>query len=541
MEPTGTILVVADELDSPGLIEKVLAEQSYLVRRVKSADEALAAIQVQHPELVLIDVRNPYTDGFALCQKVKADETLAETPLILLTPSTDAKHWVEGFALGAADFVSKPFQRDELLARVATHLELARLHQRLGAQMSKSTAALRALVWKLQRETSAVNTHAERVLKESEERFRNMADNAPMLVWVSGTDRKCTFFNKGWLQFTGRTMEQELGDGWAEGVHPEDLDHTVIAYNEAFDAQRSFQLEYRLRRVDGVYRWILDNGVPRFEAGGLFVGYVGSCVDITDSKQAYEGNLDKQRVKSLRVLTGGIAHDFKNLMSSILTTAELAEAEVGEGSSPVDEIRTIRDLAQRAVEIVRELMIYAGQDKGTFELVDLSQLVEEMLSLLRSMIGKNVVLEADLPANLPPVWGNPTHLRQIVMNLVINASDAINGSGGKIKISTSRARRTYSSQSGTAILSGGECVRLEVSDTGCGMTPEQKAKMFDPYFTTKRTGHGLGLAVVDAIVQSHGGVIQAASAPGRGTTFEVLLPVVHHRERKAPQTMHARS
>jgi len=128
--------------------------------------------------------------------------------------------------------------------------------------------------------------YADQALRESEERFRNMADTAPVMIWVSGPDKLCTFFNKAWVAFTGRTMEQECGNGWAEGVHPEDLDRCFACYRASFDARKPFQIEYRLQRRDGQYRWVLDNGVPKFESGGVFAGYIGSCIDITDVKRA---------------------------------------------------------------------------------------------------------------------------------------------------------------------------------------------------------------------------------------------------------------
>ena len=129
---------------------------------------------------------------------------------------------------------------------------------------------------------------AEEALQESEVRFRTMANTAPVMIWMSDTDRLCTFFNKSWLDFTGRALEQELGNGWTAGVHPEDFDHCLKTYVGSFDARREFSMDYRLRRSDGEYRWVLDNGVPRFASNGAFLGYIGSAIDITGRRLAEE-------------------------------------------------------------------------------------------------------------------------------------------------------------------------------------------------------------------------------------------------------------
>lgn len=131
-------------------------------------------------------------------------------------------------------------------------------------------------------------SRGEEAVKESEERFRLVADTAPVLIWMSDTDKLCTYFNKPWLDFTGRSMEQELGNGWAEGVHPDDLQRCFATYQQSFDRREKFRMEYRLRHYDGEYRWILDTGVPRFDSDGSFAGYIGSCTDVTERKQAEE-------------------------------------------------------------------------------------------------------------------------------------------------------------------------------------------------------------------------------------------------------------
>jgi PAS domain S-box-containing protein len=366
---------------------------------------------------------------------------------------------------------------------------------------------------------------ADVALRESEDRFRHMSDAAPVMIWVSGPDKLCTFVNKGWLAFTGRTFDEEVGSGWTASLHPDDLNHSFAIYSTSFDARRNFQMEYRLRRTDGEYRWVLDSGVPRFTADGAFAGYVGSCIDVTDLRRTREEALARQKLEGIGVLAGGVAHDFNNILGGILAEAELIETDLPAGSSTIGELQRIKEAAIRGAEIVGQLMIYAGQDQASRgEPVDLSRLVEEMLGLLKVSISKHAVVKTNLGENLPVVWGNAPQIRQVVMNLVINASEAIGDKEGVIQVATSRVTVSRRSALDNATnLPPGEYVLLRVSDTGCGMTEQVRAKILDPFFTTKFVGRGLGLAVVQGIVRDQGGAVEVVSAPGQGATFQVLL------------------
>lgn len=387
-----------------------------------------------------------------------------------------------------------------------------------------------ANVLRILKEALVQSELAKEALRESEERFRNMADTAPVMIWVSGLDKLCTFFNKTWLEFTGRAFEQEIGEGWAEGVHSDDLDRCVATYSISFDARRSFQMEYRLRRRDGEYRWILDQGVPRFTPAGVFAGYIGSCIDISEIKRGQEEALANQKLESVGQLARGVAHDFNNLLGGILATAEWALDKPGENSPDREELLTIRTAAVRGGEIVRQLMTYAGEADAAFGAVDFSSLVEEMLQLLKASISKQAILQTELAADLPAVQGNPAQIRQVVMNLVTNASEAIGARAGVIRVRTARVKVELGAPvMGAANLSPGDYVKLEISDTGTGMTPDVQARIFDPFFTTKPTGHGLGLAAVQGIVRSHDGAMNVVSSLGQGTRFEILLPCTYRQ------------
>jgi PAS domain S-box-containing protein len=499
------ILIVDDDAESRALLTAILTAEGYKVRAADGGELALASIALRRPALILLDMRMPGIDGFEVCRRVKQNPDTRDIPVMFLSASGELQQRVEGIRLGAVDFVTKPFQREELLARVRTHLELSLLRANLEKKVAERTAELR----------------------ESEERFRTMADAAPIMIWTAGIDKLCTFVNKRWLEFTGRSLLAELGNGWAEGIHPDDVERCLAAYHSAFDARRDFEMEYQLRRADGDYRWVLDRGVPTF-SGAVFAGYIGSATDITDIKRQHHRMLATQKLESLGVMAAGVAHDFGNLLTGIFCDVDLALSELPPGSRGREYIERIGTRATYATEIVDLLMTSAGGGAGpeVIEPVDLSSLVKQLIRLMSVSISHRAVIRTDLADDLPPVKGNAGQLRQVVMNLITNASDALDGETGVITVTTNKTRLGRLVASDFDTLPGGEYVRLVVSDTGCGMSPETYSRIFDQFFTTKSSGRGLGLAVVRGIVRSHRGAINVASTPGAGTTFEVFFPAV---------------
>jgi two-component system cell cycle sensor histidine kinase/response regulator CckA len=365
---------------------------------------------------------------------------------------------------------------------------------------------------------------ADAMLRESEERFRNTADAAPVIIWFGDTEKRLTFVNEQFIRFTGLPADQLLGHGWAQVVHPEDLESARAVYYEGVDRRASYQLEYRARRADGEYRHMLGNTRPRY-VGNEYVGQVGSVIDITDLKRRQEEDIARQKLESVGTLAGGIAHDFNNLLGSVLAQSELALSELAAGSRPEQELKRIAEVARRGSEIVRQLMIYAGRESEAPAVVDVPAIIRDMRELLGVSVSKHAALETDLRGETPPVRADAAQIRQIVMNLVVNASEAIGDRDGVIRLAARRVAVGPGELGTNAVrLAEGDYVQLEVSDTGCGMPLETRAKVFDPFFTTKAAGRGLGLAVVQGIVRSLGGAIHVASEPGKGTSVVVLLP-----------------
>ncbi len=369
----------------------------------------------------------------------------------------------------------------------------------------------------------AEHRRTEAALRESEERFRIAADTAPVMIWLRDADQQVTFLNKVWTDFTGCASLQGLGTGWTASVHPDDQKSHQAEVSAAYATRREYRFRFRLRRVDGEFRLMLVHGVPRFGLDGTFIGYIASCVDITDFERAQEESLARQKWEGLGVLAGGIAHDFNNLLASIGAQTELMMLDVQETS--LREITSgIQSVVKRGSEIVRQLMVYAGQESGTLEQVDLAVLAREMLALIQVSVAKNAVLEVDLPTGMSLLRANSAEVRQVLLNLVLNASEALRGNTGIITVRLTEVRLDETFPDKQKRPENGRYLRLEVSDTGCGMTEQIRARIFDPFFTTKERGRGLGLAAVQAVVHRHGGQISVHSTPGQGSRFEILLP-----------------
>ena len=366
---------------------------------------------------------------------------------------------------------------------------------------------------------------AEEELRESEERFRTVANAAPVMIWMSGPDKLCTFFNKGWLDFTGRSPEQELGNGWAEGVHREDIDRCHDVYQNSFNARESFTMEYRLRRSDGEYRWLLDSGTPRFASDGAFLGYIGSCIDITERKAAEEEARRRReqvellgRVSLLGEMTASLAHELDQPLAAILSNATAAMQYLERGKLDPEQLQEIlTDVVgdgRRAHDImhnVRSAIKKGSAIRGRINLNDVVKAVTHMVHL--DAAAHFCKVEMSLARNLPAIEGDPSQIQQVLINLVRNAFDAMRDtppSGRKVEIAT-----TYN---------GDGTICVAVRDYGSGIPEPTLERLFEQFFTTKEEGLGMGLAIVRSIVEAHGGSIAAENADGGGARFSFRLP-----------------
>jgi diguanylate cyclase (GGDEF)-like protein/PAS domain S-box-containing protein len=271
------ILIVDDTPNNLRLLSETLTRQGYQVQCAISGSLALTGVQVNPPDLILLDIRMPQMDGLEVCRRLKAENATREIPIIFLSALDDAFDKVQAFQVGAVDYITKPFQVEEVLARVKTHLAV----QQTRAEILNLNADLERRV----EERTQTLMQLNQELRASEARFRMVANAVPALIWTADLDGQCNFLNTRWLEFTGRSLEQDLGAGWLDNIHPDDRLPYQQIYQAAFEHRQPFSLEYRLRTASRVYRWVLGTGVPLFQENQEFLGFIGSCVDIDDRKQ----------------------------------------------------------------------------------------------------------------------------------------------------------------------------------------------------------------------------------------------------------------
>jgi len=365
---------------------------------------------------------------------------------------------------------------------------------------------------------------AEAALREREERLRILTDDAPVLLSMIDPDDNLVFANNRFLSFFGRSLD-DMSRGrweWMNDIHPEDLPEVKRIYFEALRRQESVEMEHRVRRFDGDYRWVRETQVARFEADGAFAGFVGALVDITDRKRA-EAELARQRealyqsekLSALGSLLAGVAHELNNPLSVVVGQATMLE-DGATDPKIVERAAKIRRAADRCSRIVRSFLSLARRRTPELTAVQLNTVVEMAIELLSYQLRTaDVQLSLELAEDLPSVLADADQLNQVVTNLVHNALQALGDKAGlrRLTVSTGYA--------------GNGTLRLNVIDNGPGVPAELRARIFEPFFTTKSpgAGTGIGLSLCLASIAAHGGSIAVEETPGGGATFIVELPV----------------
>jgi PAS domain S-box-containing protein len=517
------ILIADDNADMRAYIARLLG-QRWQVETVADGEAALEAIRRARPDLVLTDVMMPKLGGFELLRTLRDDPHTRDLPVIVLSARAGEEARVEGLDAGADDYLTKPFSARELIARVNANLELAR-----------------------------VRRAATEELRESEARFRNMAEHAPVMMWMTDTEGSLTYLNQLWSEFTGQAPEDALGYGAWMAIHPDDRADSREIFRAAIIKREPFSVENRLRRYDGSYRWALSTAVPRF-AGvgeeGPFLGYIGSIIDISERKEAEhilqrtnevleqrvtaamadraetEAQLRQaQKMEAVGKLTGGVAHDFNNVLQVIGGNLQLLARDVAGNLRAEQRLQTAIAAISRGSKLASQLLAFGRRQPLAPKVVNLGRLISGIDDMLRRALGEGVEIETIITGGLWNTFADVGQLENAILNLAINARDAMDGQG-KLTIEAGNAAldEVYTARHDEVL--PGQYVMVAVSDNGSGMSAEVLEHAFEPFFTTKPEGQGtgLGLSMVYGFVKQSGGHVKIYSESGQGTTVRLYLP-----------------
>ena len=382
---------------------------------------------------------------------------------------------------------------------------------------------------------------AEIALRESEARFRRIANSAPAPVWVTRADRTRDFINDAYADFLGLPYEEARAYEWRLRIHPDDHDR-IIAESLAGEASaQPFTLEARYLNGRGEYRWLRSVSQPRFDSDGNVIGFIGVATDVTVAKEAeldlrrlvhestaaLEAAQDQlrqsQKMEALGQLTGGIAHDFNNLLTVVVGGLDLI-VKRSDDDKVLRYARNALASAERGARLTAQLLAFSRVQRLEVRPTRIAPLVEEMRPILRNVLGPGVEKTFTLADQDLSVMADPTQVEVAILNLAINARDAMTG-GGKLKISTRRV-----DMAGDSELAPGAYLELTIGDTGEGMSPDVVARAFEPFFTTKDVGKGtgLGLSMVYGMTRQSGGTVRIDSKEGRGTKVRLYFRIVDH-------------
>jgi PAS domain S-box-containing protein len=410
--------------------------------------------------------------------------------------------------------------------------DLAKAFNGMASQLQASLESLENQV--------AERRQVAEALRASQERHRELFENASDIVYTVDLNERLTSLNRAGEQLTGYTRAEAFEMNLDQLMAPDclELAREMIQRKLAGEPPTTYEIE--LIAKDG-HTIPLEASTRLVFEGGRPVAVQGIARDITERKRAEEERLNLERqvqhvqkLEGLGILAGGIAHDFNNILMAILGYADLALQDLSPTHPARQSVKEIEEGTKRAAELTGQMLAYSGRGRFAIETVHLPELLDDMAHLLRTSISRKITLNLHLDRGIPRLEADIAQMQQVVLNLIINASEAIGDASGTITLSTGQMDCTeeYLAQCLLATASPGEerpagaYVYLEVSDTGCGMDEEVKARIFDPFFTTKFTGRGLGMASVSGILRGHKGAIAVDSEPGNGTTVTVLLPFV---------------
>jgi PAS domain S-box-containing protein len=496
------IAIIEDDRLDREIYKRCLEHAAALQFTFAEAASAARGIELSRnwaPDCILLDFNLPDMDGLEVMHRLRGEDGQLPCAIIMLTACGGTELAVNAMKMGAMDYLPKGQVSAEVLAQtVVNAIERFRMSRRVEEQRS--------------------------TLESSVQQCQALLGAIPQMVWMANPEGRVEYANGRWFEYTGHGIE-EGGTLGSDLLHPEDRERTLGAWAQAGETGAVFEIEHRLKRAsDGAFRWHLVRAVPVRDGGGRITRWFGTCTEIESHKQAEAIHLQNEKLQSIGRLAAGIAHEFNNLLVVVLGGTSHALDSLPPSHEARELLEDVLHAGERAAELTRKMLAYAGKANMYREPTDLNKVVRDACDSLGRSVPEAIQLNILAERDLPPVATDSGQMRQVVVDLLTNAMEAIReGTGGTISV---RTARTVVDEGTIASVRPGSYVALEVLDTGCGMSEETQKRIFDPFFSTKFTGRGLGLAAVDGFVRSSGGGVQVESEPGRGTRFRILLPAM---------------
>jgi two-component system, cell cycle sensor histidine kinase and response regulator CckA len=489
------VLLVEDDPVSAHLVSDIARAGAPLplnLTRVSCLEEVFEHLRTEPVDVILLDLVLPDSDGVETFTRTCA--AAPHVPIVVLTSIDDAQVAARALREGAEDYLVKG------------HIDAAILQRSIRY---------------------AIERHeAYRALRATEEQFRQLADNVKEAIVIVDLPDHPVFVSRAWQDIWGRDVADVCHDpkAWFEAVHRDDRD-AVAEARRAVARGESAIADFRVVRPDGSLRWVRARFFPVRDSEERVVRSVGLIEDTTEMRRTEDQLRQAQKMEAIGRLAGGIAHDFNNLLVAILGYSDLALSDLGAQHRSAEDLRQIRAAAKSAGSLTRQLLAFSRRQVLQPHVIDLNHVLRRVEPLLRRLITEDIALTMTLATPLARVTADPGQIEQVIVNLAVNARDAM-PHGGQLSIETLNVDLDEQYAAGHAGAAAGRHVMLGVSDTGTGMDEATQKRLFEPFFTTKEPGHGtgLGLATVYGIIKQSQGSIWVYSEPGHGSTFKIYLP-----------------
>ena len=536
-------LIVDDQEENRYLLEALLKGNGHDVQSVANGAEALQRLKPGGIDLIISDILMPVMDGFELCRKVKSDESLRHIPFIVYTATyTGPQDEAFAFKIGADRFIQKPCEPDVFMEAIrdvmtsARRVDIASTPQHeeeiFKLYNERLVRKLEQKMLQLEKEVQ-MRKEADETLRESREKYKSILDNIEDGYYEVDLAGNLTFFNHSTCRILGYSSAELMGMNYREYMNTENAEKVFQTFHRVFTTgEPSRAVDWEIITKDGARH--LDTSVSLIRnAEGNAIGFRGVARDVTEHRNAEKENIrlmkqlqQAQKLESIGRLAGGVDHDFNNLLSVILGYGELLLESMDRNHPHHESLELIYQAGIRARELTRQLLAFSRKQVLEMQIVDINSVAAGFEKLLQRMIGEDIQLNLALTAMPLTVRADTAQLEQVLMNLAVNARDAM-PDGGILTIETAVVELDSAYAEKKPGVSPGSYAMISVSDTGCGMTKDTLDRIFEPFFTTKdrEKGTGLGLATSYGIIKQHEGNIWVYSEPDKGTVFKIYLPL----------------